>query len=517
MERLDSRFLSLPIDSRVKWQVAGGSLAKIMNLKPAMDEEFELEDLELVLWRRVPGNLLHVTPGIGSHLGLLDLVVESLKDLLANPASRSRGVFSLTFDSPDEAVPGDVDLWEELGLPLATGEAFPEMHFYSKDGARRPTSRELVFTTTILNALAGTSEDDLDSGRWEKMVEVAGNPVRCVMSIPNLTETADVASGTGRGQIPYPFVHEQFLNAVQAFVHQHADEMSIEELNSAINARFAGIVSDEVTNLEESPYGQASALCCAASESRGRRRIQLARQALAIDPEHVNALVLLAESTRQPEERIRIFERAIECGAKELGEEREELTGHYWGILETRPFMRAKQGYAAVLAGSGRPREAIGQYLEMLRLNPSDNQGVRYEVVPLMIACGLDQEAREILARYDESGTQWLHLQALVEFRESGPSASAKEAIRDAFRANVFVVERLQSDDPPLPVEYYSWGSPEEAELCIDQLLDAWSETAGYLDWMVREYDLWHREKSSRQRKSASGRNAQHGNRKPRR
>ncbi len=60
----------------------------------------------------------------------------------------------------------------------------------------------------------------------------------------------------------------------------------------------------------------------------------------------------------------------------------EENVGHFWGIVETRPYMRARLGLAFTLWGTGERDAAIEQAQDMLRLNPGDNQGVRY---PLML------------------------------------------------------------------------------------------------------------------------------------
>ena len=40
--------------------------------------------------------------------------------------------------------------------------------------------------------------------------------------------------------------------------------------------------------------------------------------------------------------------------------------------------MRAKTGYAEMLYLLGRKEESLQEYAELLELNPSDNQGLRY-------------------------------------------------------------------------------------------------------------------------------------------
>jgi tetratricopeptide (TPR) repeat protein len=52
--------------------------------------------------------------------------------------------------------------------------------------------------------------------------------------------------------------------------------------------------------------------------------------------------------------------------------------GHFWGILESRPYMRALHGLGLTAWKQGRLQEAADLFLQMLKLNPNDNQGARY-------------------------------------------------------------------------------------------------------------------------------------------
>ena len=141
--------------------------------------------------------------------------------------------------------------------------------------------------------------------------------------------------------------------------------MSLEQLNAAINVQFTGPMDDVEFPMDTST-DRAEVLCQEAIESFGRRRVQVAKQALTEDPSHVEANVLLAESTRQVDRRIELFRRAMEHGKTQLGQAMEEDTGHFWGLLETRPFMRACHGLAAALHEAGQTNEAIEQYQEVL-------------------------------------------------------------------------------------------------------------------------------------------------------
>jgi tetratricopeptide (TPR) repeat protein len=174
------------------------------------------------------------------------------------------------------------------------------------------------------------------------------------------------------------------------------------------------------------------------------------------------------------------------------------LAGKFWGFHETRPYMRACHGLAVAFADAGQTNDAIEQYREMLRLNPNDNQGVRYEIVPRLLEQNRDAEAIEVLDQYSEKSAMWLYMKALVEFRRSGRSAKAKKALWAALKGNEHVLKLLQSDEPPLMPESYSFGSPEEAAICLQELQTVWDETEGFLEWIFQEYFLWERDRTKR-------------------
>lgn len=413
---------------------------------------------------------------------------------------RELSLMSLTFDAIDKVSPDDVQLWKQLDLPLATGEAFPTLHGFSADGARPPTPKQLAYATIMLQALAETTEDEIDSGVWTKSIEFKGRKKRCKLSIPNLTDPPDRAEWMRRGLMPEPRENERHFQMIQQFIDEQDGQLGIDELNDLLNSKFTGPM-DDVEHPLATANDRAAAKCQEAIESFGRRRIQLARQALQEDPSHVESLVLLAESTGRPERRIDAFQMAADAGRKELGAMLEDDIGHFWGIAKTRPFMRACYGLADSLKLAGRTNEAIAQYQEMLQLNPEDNLGVRYEVIPLMITHNRDTDARALLERYPEESALWCYMKSLIEYRTHGPnSKKSQQAMRAAFAANEHVVMALQSSDAPYSLNAYSRGSAEEAMVCIEELSEAWSESEGYIDFLFAQFFKWEKDRQKKQR-----------------
>ena len=70
------------------------------------------------------------------------------------------------------------------------------------------------------------------------------------------------------------------------------------------------------------------------------------------------------------------YREAYRLTIEELGEAfSEELE---WSILSNRPYLRAIHGLGLTLWRKGKANEALVIFEEMLRLNPNDNQGIRF-------------------------------------------------------------------------------------------------------------------------------------------
>ena len=71
-----------------------------------------------------------------------------------------------------------------------------------------------------------------------------------------------------------------------------------------------------------------------------RKRVALAKKALALSPLCADAYVLLAQETaRDLDQEIDLYRQGVLTGEKALGKAcfREDV-GHFWGLLETRPL-----------------------------------------------------------------------------------------------------------------------------------------------------------------------------------
>lgn len=221
-----------------------------------------------------------------------------------------------------------------------------------------------------------------------------------------------------------------------------------------------------------------------------KKRIALAKKALSVSPDCADAYVLLAEETAKSlEEGITLLRQGVEAGKRALGPETfEQEAGHFWGILETRPYMRALVGLAQGLWEAGARQEAVECYKQMLQLNPNDNQGARYFLITSLLELGRDQEAGELYDQYkDDCSCEWEYSKALLDFRKHGAGPEAKRSLRKAIKGNGHICAYLLKRKT-MPIDmphHYAMGSDEEASLYALFNMDIWRFTPGALEWLA--------------------------------
>lgn len=399
------------------------------------------------------------------------------------------GLYSMTYDDITYLPFADADLWEDRDLPVAGPRAYPvPVRFDRRKGVRRLSAKVLAFMEGLLRALAETTEEEMDAGRWTREVETAGGPVTYRLSLPFLLEAPDRKTLMDHGLMPDRRGMEQMSAQIGRFLKERADpDADIEEINALIGEEFAGKTPDPEKWPARTPLEKAQDLCYQAFDALGRRQVQLARQAMEVCPDCADAYVILAENAGNPEKALDLYEKGVEAGRQALGPVAfEEDAGHFWGVHETRPFMRALMGLAEVQQALGRTDEATANYRELLRLNPGDNQGVRYLLLPLLIEQDADEKASDLLEQYDEDlAAVWLYGRALLVYRREGDTPAACRLLEEAMDANPFVPEYLlDEEEPPGWPDGYAPGSEEEALVCRDTCRGAWESTPGALDWL---------------------------------
>jgi tetratricopeptide (TPR) repeat protein len=213
-------------------------------------------------------------------------------------------------------------------------------------------------------------------------------------------------------------------------------------------------------------------------------------KAVRTDPNNPDAMLSLVQALvpeNQPEY-IVLLEGIVKAGWRGLGGEKfaKENAGYFWGILETRGYMRARAALAEAFHAGGRTQAAIREFEGLLELNPNDNQGLRYSFLGVLLETGELQRASNLLGQYkDEGSAMWAWGRVLTRFLESKLDDAAT-ALSEARKVNPHAEVYLNATRqlPEHLPEYYGFGDENEGIVCAVEIGDAWKKYPNAVKWL---------------------------------
>jgi tetratricopeptide (TPR) repeat protein len=301
---------------------------------------------------------------------------------------------------PGETPAEDVELWMEHGLPLANPTAYPVavwVQFW--EPSKRPDATLLSWFEAILTALASTTEEEMDSGRWEKEVVAFDRPVRLGLSLSDVLKPA------------------------------YADELTEEGGGSL------------------SPEDLADELVTEAVEAWGRRQIHLAGRAIALWPDCIDAWLVLARRALDREAARDLYGKAVAAGERLLHEDRD------------LGYVLACIGFARTHWDLGARDEAVVHFQKALAVDPSDHERVRFLLAYALLGQDRLDEAEDLLNWKREDSADWHYTRALLVFRQEGDSPAARRQVTFAKNADRSMAKRLLGVSEHVP---FSRLAPEE-------------------------------------------------------
>jgi hypothetical protein len=106
----------------------------------------------------------------------------------------------------------------------------------------------------------------------------------------------------------------------------------------------------------------------------------------------------------------------------------------------------------------------------MLKLDPNDNQGIRYVLAGHLLELGDTAALKKLIKKYTEDGSAaWLHTQASLAFQDK--DANAGQIAKDAWQANDHVPAVLAGAQPLVASRngYITMGGEDEAADYVEE------------------------------------------------
>ncbi|UAL52041.1 cyclin family protein [Metabacillus dongyingensis] len=304
--------------------------------------------------------------------------------------------------------------------------------------------------------------------------------------------------------------HEIYAAAMHYFIEKHIHKMGLTQKAladmygvstsslSKLYRELKGEMEQDLQDLQQekekqpsshhaSARDQAQKLIFQAMKSDPAMRLKLAEEAIKIYPYHPDAYSILGEAEQDLKKQLQFFKKGMEAGETDLGKDYfKQNKGMFWGLTETRPYMRAKFNYAVLEAAAGNLEIAIKQCEELLDLDENDNQGVRYTLFAMYMDLGMYKQAEKLMEKYDESHmASGAYNRVLLEFALNGVTSNLKQLVNKAKEINPFVFDYLTvKKSLPAPPDSFGIGDQNEAVQYVYENEYIWSKHPNLIEWV---------------------------------
>jgi tetratricopeptide (TPR) repeat protein len=217
-------------------------------------------------------------------------------------------------------------------------------------------------------------------------------------------------------------------------------------------------------------------------------KINTAKRALKISEDCADAYTLLGMTeSRSLQEKKDMYEKAVSAGISIIGENNfRALEGHFWSVFDTRPYMRAKWALGDVLLRIGDKAAAAENYKEMLRLNPDDHQGVRYNLLSWLLQEKDYEYLQFLFSEFKEDiSAQVRYSEVLYNFKIKN-FKEAQIKLLEAVDNNPYVPKYIigKAKLPAVLPPFIGIGNEFEAQHYVEASLILWKKTKGACKWV---------------------------------
>lgn len=279
-------------------------------------------------------------------------------------------------------------------------------------------------------------------------------------------------------------------------MHKYMEQFDFEneeQMQKEMNNFIKKLNNNEI-NIEDDPKFESDDLLEEAYNTSSKiKAIKLAKQALEIYPDNIDAECFIAEyeenQIKKLEKYNKIIEKATELLKKDNMFDKDNI-GDFWEMIETRPYMRARYNKITILMDLGRYTEAIKECEEILTLCKNDNLGVRYTLIGLYCILEKFEECENLFKRFKENSAFMLFPMSIMYFKK-GNYKKSKKYLNDTENANSHIIQILTNKkvmhNEANEIEYYAPGSIEEASIIIQDLFYLLSSVPSFITYLEIE------------------------------
>jgi len=265
----------------------------------------------------------------------------------------------------------------------------------------------------------------------------------------------------------------KFNNMLNEFF-ANIDAKSDEELNEKLQEFIAKYNNGEIDYTNTILDDAYELLVQAENAKTKNQAIKLAKEAYDMCPDCFDAVLFQAELEENSIKRDKLLNEGLEFEKDRLEEEgyfEKDNIGHFYGIFETRPYIRGLYRKADYLIADGKAKQARDVCLEILRLNNNDNTGARYLLMAIYAYLEDEKEMLKLYKKYPEEALEMLFPQFALYYK-LGKDKEAKELLERINKANPHFIKFFKGTikrNEDIPYRHYSKGDSSEVIMYFEQ------------------------------------------------
>lgn len=251
---------------------------------------------------------------------------------------------------------------------------------------------------------------------------------------------------------------------------------SIEEANKKLQD-FLEMYNNNEIEYKNTPLDDAYEILDKAENAKSKKEaIRLAKEAYKKTSECFDAIIFLCELEENAGKKMSLLNEGLIKEKERLIKEKyfeKENIGHFYGIFETRPYIRGLVTKVEFLLDEGKLRLAEELCKEILRLNTNDNLGARYLLMAIYAVLEDENNMMKLYKKYPEENLEMFIPLFALNYK-IGNDKKAKNYLEKIHNCNPNFVKlfngtiKMNEDIEP---GCYSRGNSSEVLMYIDRYI----------------------------------------------
>lgn len=262
-------------------------------------------------------------------------------------------------------------------------------------------------------------------------------------------------------------------NMINEFL-ANTDAKNEKELNQKLQEFIKKYNNGEIT-YQNAPLDDAYELLEQAKTAKTKNRaIKLAKQAYETCTACFDAIIFQVHLEENSLKREKLLKEGLEAEKNRLQKEKffeKDNIGLFYGIFETRPYIRGLYTKADYLICDGKMKQAIDVCKEILRLNENDNTGARYLLMAIYAYFEEEKEMLNLYKKYEEEDLEML-FPLFALYYKLGNDTKAKDYLKRINKANPDFIKFFKGTmkvNDKVPNGYYGRGDSSEVIMYFNQ------------------------------------------------